>query len=100
MGTSAESLPSDYPAALLMASPNAVVLFDDGGNVLYQNASAGALFGRELSHLEGFSAGAPPEDAETLRELLAPAGDHAGLPKLIRFKAETGSTWRVCEAAV
>jgi len=90
-----EHLSPEHAAALLMASPNAVLLFEDGGAV-YQNDAAEALFGRDLADLPALIACAHPDDADALRELLAAMAEQPGLPTLIRFKAE-GGLWRYHE---
>jgi PAS domain-containing protein len=76
MGPSSDgSAPPEYLAALLMASPEAVVLFDGRGTVVYLNGAAESLFGPVTAGIQALVARAHPDDAEPLRQLLQPAGD-------------------------
>jgi diguanylate cyclase (GGDEF)-like protein len=98
MGPSSdESPPSEYLAALLTASPDAVVLFDGKGAVVYRNRAAESLFGTVKAGIQALVARAHPDDAEPLRQLLHPAGDEAAEPRLTRFQIDDG--WRYYEAA-
>jgi diguanylate cyclase (GGDEF)-like protein len=94
---SPEDLPSDSIAALLMASPDAVLLFDEQGRVVYRNRAAESLFGGAAFGIEALLGRTHPEDAEALRQIICPVGDDPGAPRLTRFQVE--DEWRYYEAA-
>ena len=90
------TLSADELTALLQASPNAVVLFDDDGRVVYGNPTAESLFGPTDS-VDALLARAHPDDAAALRETLESKAE--GDPsRLTRFRAE-GEDWRYYETA-
>ena len=94
---SPEDVPSDSIAALLMASPDAVLLFDEQGRVVYGNRAAESLFGGAPSGIEALLARTHPDDAEALRQIICPAGDDPGTPRLTRFQVE--DEWLYYETA-
>jgi diguanylate cyclase (GGDEF)-like protein len=95
----AATAPGDEPydiAALLGASPNAVVLLD-AGRIVYRNAAAIALFG-DASRMDALVARTHPDDAEAFRQILGPAGDPPDMARLTRFQAD-GGDWLYYETA-
>ena len=84
-------------AALLRASPNAVVVLDHGGRIVYRNAAAETLFG-DVSGVDALLARTHPDDAEAFQQILGPAGDPPDAPRLMRFHADDGD-WRYYETA-
>ena len=91
------ALPSGHTAALLTASPHAVVLFDERGGVLYRNPAAVSLFGDSVTAMDPLVARAHPEDVEPLRKLLCVKDEASELPRRIRFQA-ADEGWRDYEA--
>ncbi len=95
----AATAPGDVPCdsdALLRASPNAVVLLD-GSRIVYRNAAAEILFG-DVSRTDALVARTHPDDAEAFQQILGPAGDSPGTPRLTRFQVDDGG-WRYYETA-
>ena len=90
------SITADELTALLQASPNAVVLVDDQGRIVYRNGTAGSLFG-PADNVDALLARTHPDDAAALRETLeAKAGGDPS--RLTRFRLD-GQDWRYYETA-
>jgi len=95
----AATAPGDEPydiAALLRASPDAIVLLD-AGRIVYRNAAAEALFG-DASRMDGLVARTHPDDAVAFQQMLCPAGDPPDTARLTRFQAD-GGEWLYYETA-
>jgi len=96
--TRPEPLPPADLTALLDASPNAVLLLDAKGGVVYRNRAAQSLFGAAASALDALLARTHPDDGGALRELLGAPPADGGSSRLTRFHVE-GEGWRYYETA-
>jgi diguanylate cyclase (GGDEF)-like protein len=92
------ALPPADLAALLDASPNAVVVLDHKGGVVYRNRAAESLFGAAGSALDALLARTHPDDGAALKEILAAADGEPAPARLIRFQV-AGEGWRYYETA-
>ena len=96
--TRPEPLPPADLTALLDASPNAVLLLDAKGGVVYRNRAAQSLFGAAAAALDALLARTHPDDGGALRELLGAPPADGGSSRLTRFHVE-GEGWRYYETA-